>query len=470
MKSAIREVFPDACHRNCRWHVIQNATEKLGSFMAKHPELLDAFNACINNSLTPEEFETNWIAMVNNHGVADNVDLYALWEQRTVWVPAYFMHNFFPFLQTTARSEGFNAVLKKYVKPSNTLFEFVQQYMDVQEKILNAELKSMKETATTDPDWWCGNAMERQMAKAYTRNIFNRFQKELPKSFMYQCDHLNGYRFRLSITGPPVAHYGYRDYEVFANWDEQTYQCNCCKFERDGVLCCHIIKVMTELKVHLIPEAYILKRWTWDAESVLGGKDDIGGKEDANDPNKQQMPEEARNMMMFASFRDDFRKMCQVGLRTEDGKKIIRTHLKAMKQELNVIVRRDQKKSEEAEREAITMPSSSAPNAHVPTAQPSTQKAISYHGGVPATSTSTQGPSSYQGGVPAKSTSGSNISTTRQVQNPPLSTTKGRPQEKANKNPLDLATKKVKHCSFCNGTDHTIRKCTEKLKLNGYKI
>jgi hypothetical protein len=65
--------------------------------------------------------------------------------------------------------------------------------------------------------------MERQMAKAYTRNIFNRFQKEMPKSFMYQCDYLNGYQLKLSITGPPVAHYGYKDYKVFVNWEDNTY-------------------------------------------------------------------------------------------------------------------------------------------------------------------------------------------------------------------------------------------------------
>ena len=57
MGAAIRAVFPHATHRNCRWHIIQNATERLGPFMAKHPALLDAFNACLNNSLTPEEFE-----------------------------------------------------------------------------------------------------------------------------------------------------------------------------------------------------------------------------------------------------------------------------------------------------------------------------------------------------------------------------------------------------------------------------
>jgi hypothetical protein len=126
MKAAINAVFPEANHRNCRWHVMQNATEKLGSFMAKHPELLEAFNACVNNSLKPEEFETSWMAMITKYNVADNMYLFGLWEQRNVWVLAYFMHNFYPFLQTTARSEGFNVVLKRYVKPSNSLYEFVQ--------------------------------------------------------------------------------------------------------------------------------------------------------------------------------------------------------------------------------------------------------------------------------------------------------------------------------------------------------
>jgi hypothetical protein len=62
MKPASDAVFPDANHRNSKWHIMQNATEKLGSFMGKHPELLDAFNACVKNSLTTEEFETAWIS------------------------------------------------------------------------------------------------------------------------------------------------------------------------------------------------------------------------------------------------------------------------------------------------------------------------------------------------------------------------------------------------------------------------
>ena len=447
MRSAIDEVFPDAVHRNCRWHVMQNATERLGSFMAKHPELLAAFNACVNNSLTPQEFEESWISMLDLYGVGDNVDLHALWEYRKCWVPAYFMHDFFPFLQTIARSEGFNAVLKRYVNPKNSIYGFVKQYTSIQEKILNAENKAEAETALTDPDWWCHNPIELQMAKAYTRNIFNRFQREMRESLSYSCRHLVGYQFELSIIGRPVPHYGYRSYNVIANWDDGIYSCNCCKFERDGMLCCHVIKVMIQIGVYEIPQAYILKRWSWDAESVLGEPD---GRD--HEPNRG-MPEEARAMMVFASMRDDFRKVAKIGCRSEDGRKILRTHIKAMKQEIDVIIRREEKKAIEAEHAAVTMPSSSAP-----TVQPVIPEELGKR-------RASSNPTAVTTGI----ASGSHVSSTGHIQNPPVSNTRGRPQEKANKNPLDLATKKPRKCSFCNSTEHTIRKCPEKLKMLVYK-
>jgi hypothetical protein len=38
------------------------------------------------------------------------------------------MHNFFSFLQSTQRSKGFNALLKKYVNPNLSVLQFVMQY------------------------------------------------------------------------------------------------------------------------------------------------------------------------------------------------------------------------------------------------------------------------------------------------------------------------------------------------------
>ncbi|XP_051211210.1 protein FAR1-RELATED SEQUENCE 5-like [Lolium perenne] len=134
--TAIQEMFPNSCHRNCRWHIMQNAQgSPLGPFMAKHEELQREFNEIVDYSLTPVEFENRWGEMIERHGVSDNTDLAYLYEIRAKFVLAYFMDRFFPFLQTTARSEGFNVVLKRYVDPNASLLRFFKQYMKLQERI-----------------------------------------------------------------------------------------------------------------------------------------------------------------------------------------------------------------------------------------------------------------------------------------------------------------------------------------------
>ena len=42
---------------------------------------------------------------------------------------------------------------------------------------------------------------------------------------------------------------------------QQEYSCVCCTFQKDGILCSHILKVMIHLNVPEIPEKYIIDRW-----------------------------------------------------------------------------------------------------------------------------------------------------------------------------------------------------------------
>ena len=52
MRSAIDEVFIGIVHRNCRWHIMKKAQEKLGKLMADNDPLNNAFKDCVDNSLT----------------------------------------------------------------------------------------------------------------------------------------------------------------------------------------------------------------------------------------------------------------------------------------------------------------------------------------------------------------------------------------------------------------------------------
>ncbi|XP_020169579.2 protein FAR1-RELATED SEQUENCE 1-like [Aegilops tauschii subsp. strangulata] len=160
--------------RESRWHIIKKAEETLGPFFADRPDLHEAFELCVDHSLTVEEFERSWMAMIETYKVQDNETLASLWQKRMYWVLAYFMHCFFPFLQTTQRSEGFNAVLKRYVSPGNSLLQFAKQYTALQQKILGSELQQEANTAPNQPKLLTYLSMERQMSKTYTNKIFNK--------------------------------------------------------------------------------------------------------------------------------------------------------------------------------------------------------------------------------------------------------------------------------------------------------
>ena len=88
MRSAINDVFPNTVHRNCRWHIVQKVTEKLGAFLSKREVLRKEFNDCVNESYSPQEFETRWEKMVTDHGVAEHEEFIHLYKHRACWVPA----------------------------------------------------------------------------------------------------------------------------------------------------------------------------------------------------------------------------------------------------------------------------------------------------------------------------------------------------------------------------------------------
>ena len=60
-----------------------------------------------------------------------------------------------------------------------------------------------------------------------------------------------------------VAIYGKeKQYKAFANPLDLTISCTCKKSETHGLLCSHAIKVLDTLDIKVIPDKYILKRWT----------------------------------------------------------------------------------------------------------------------------------------------------------------------------------------------------------------
>ena len=44
--------------------------------------------------------------------------------------------------------------------------------------------------------------------------------------------------------------------------EQNRFECICAKYDRDDILCCHVLRLLTQLGIHKIPDAYIKERWT----------------------------------------------------------------------------------------------------------------------------------------------------------------------------------------------------------------
>ncbi|TVU25058.1 hypothetical protein EJB05_27534, partial [Eragrostis curvula] len=65
--AAIEKVFPEAIHRLCRWHIMENVRKHMGAFLAGNKQLTGDFNDCISNIFSPEEFQSKWQAVIDTH-------------------------------------------------------------------------------------------------------------------------------------------------------------------------------------------------------------------------------------------------------------------------------------------------------------------------------------------------------------------------------------------------------------------
>jgi hypothetical protein len=422
MRNAIAAIFHDACHRNCRWHIMQNAQPVLGNDMAKNEPLRLEFNATIDYSMTVSEFETRWAEMVLKYNVADNTHLQDLYDIRASFVPAYFKDRFFPFLQTTARSEGFNAVLKRYVTPHNSLHHFFLQYLKLQESIEVAEDSNEFKDEDKVLRCWGEWPMEEQALQVYTMPIYLRFRAELRKVTSYNANQVAEHIFDVVPISGSVFGYGKRSYRVEANSNEGMYNCECAKISRDGILCCHVLRVMGQLgDVQAIPAHYILPRWTMPPDDIVQEKMEL-----PDVPADRKLSNKERKLLRYGTLCNNWTDYAKIASESEKGTALADKYMRELGKELTAMkitaaAKRKEKKKQGKDQGVPSM---------------------SELGGDAGQGSSTQ----YQ-----------------HVRDPIMTSTKGRPEEKRKKSGLHLKASKPPKCKGCGSAQHSTAECPSKI-------
>ena len=247
---------------------------------------------------------------------------------------------------------------------------------------------------------------------------------------------------------------------------------------------------MVHLGVTRMPNAYILRRWTSNAE--------VDEADIAAPVQEGEMPEESRRKMKCAVYCSDLTKLAKIGCQTADGQRILSMHIKQLKTELSALKKRQQRKAAAEQAAHPSMTREASTTAHQPSAPSATRapRPSAPNNTAPARATAmTTAPTTtnhevvHQKKASASVVSvGTHDSTTVALTNnpmleviqtdttvsgssqtvllhdPPISNTKGRKKQKAYQNPLDIQVKVKRKCRLCGSTQHDARNCPDRVK------
>ncbi|XP_020412751.1 protein FAR1-RELATED SEQUENCE 5-like [Prunus persica] len=221
MARAIFEVFPTTFHRLCIWHITTKFSDKLPR--TAYEEYWKEFKETIWEIDNIDEFEEKWHAIVTKS--------------------AYVKHIFAAGMSSSQRAEGSHQRQK----------ELLVDHIDAYEKPQCALLMTM----------------DKQMAKIYTKAMFQKFEQELMQSlpcFMeLKMDDASQAIYKVSEREMGKT----RVTEVVYDKYSDQWSCSCKGFEFIGILCCHALTLLKREQIEYLPNKYILNRWKKTAKSGL---------------------------------------------------------------------------------------------------------------------------------------------------------------------------------------------------------
>jgi hypothetical protein len=133
-----------------------------------------------------------------------------------------------------------------------------------------------------------------------------------------------------------------------------TYDCDCCKWNRDGILCCHVLKIFTHIGIDETLAHYIKRRWTQDAVPSVPPPTDQNSAPD--------LPAESENQVRQVKMTMDFAKLAKKAMTSDEAAAVVARNMKAADAEvtkLNKLRRKKLKVARAKEASDPTAPSAS---------------------------------------------------------------------------------------------------------------
>ncbi|XP_061359485.1 protein FAR1-RELATED SEQUENCE 5-like [Gastrolobium bilobum] len=271
MGKAIAKIFPGARHRFCAWHMKKHIMEHTQALRAQFKESFDTDFHAWYKSRDIDGFEGKWETLRTKYDIKAGTWLANMYVSRHHWAKAYLKDTFWAGMTTSGRSESINAFFDGYVNSNTMLNDFVTQYDKAIKCRRDAEEDEDFKTRNTKAILETSFQIEAIAGERYTRKIFNIFKKEWMAAvldFEHEKISMDENHSRYWVGSPEVDKEWWAIVEYHLT-ETFTANCSCAKFETIGILCKHILYIMKKKQIKIIPEKYILSRWTMNASYTV---------------------------------------------------------------------------------------------------------------------------------------------------------------------------------------------------------
>lgn len=306
MKKAIAAVFPRTWHGLCTFHIMQNVVKHLPHTKSDGSNILGEFSACMFEYEDEITFEKAFSALRSK--VHNDCWLATIYKHKEKWAECYMKNALTLGMRSTQLSESLNDDLKDHLKFDLDIIRFFTHFERAVQGKRDKELGSEYESKKKMPRIKMKTPMLLQVSQLYTPCIFKAFQSEYERSmaaYARATNKTNEYIVGIgALDGKSTVE---EEYLVVSDPSDQMVSYTCRQFERCRIMCSHALKVLDMMNIKLLPDQYILKRWTREAR--CGTVQDIHGRnvlENLKIDAKQRYQFLCRKFLALASRAADF--------------------------------------------------------------------------------------------------------------------------------------------------------------------
>lgn len=256
LKEALAIEMPRTKHAFCIWHIISKFSDWFSVLLGSQYDQWKAEFHGLYNLHSVDEFELGWREMVDTYGLHGNKHIVSLYALRTFWALPFLRCYFFAGMTSTFQPESINVFIQRFLSAQSVLENFVEQVAAVIDAKEEAASKQKIIRRNQKVSLKTGSPIESHAATVLTPYAFCKLQEQLVLAPQYASLLVDESYFI-------VRHHTEMNGGCKVLWapHDEFISCSCHDFEFSGILCRHVLRVLSTNNCFHIPYQYLPIRW-----------------------------------------------------------------------------------------------------------------------------------------------------------------------------------------------------------------